>query len=187
MADKKAGLADLVIGLSLAALVMAWPGYQDLAALGRFAASWVILVHWHFGVGFVLEHLGPPERLWKALGESLALFCLLAMTQALRSPLAWYLLNAAAYGVALARYWGLDPARLSPGLAHYVRWKALIEVLAIALNLGGACLAWAWPALELSLAWVAFGLNLVAAYALSEVLRLYDVRQVIGSFSPARS
>ena len=179
MNSPKTLLPELVIAVAMAALVAAWPGLHDLAALGRFAASWVILVHWHFGVSFVLRHLGPPRRLWQTLGESLALLCLLAMTQALQAPAAWFLLNTAAYLVALLRYLGQQPRGLSPGLSLYVRWKAWVEVVAVALNLGGAALAWAWPGSQGWLAWAALGLNLAAAYGLSELLRLYDISQIL--------
>jgi hypothetical protein len=171
------GLVNVLIGLSLALLIQAWPKLQGWAEHGLFFATLIVLVHWHYGASFVLGHLGPSHRLGQELADSLAFFCLLALPGAIKRPEAWFALNAAAYGVAWLKYAGLPPEGLPPNIAAYVRRKRQVEVWAALACLAGAASCLLSPGQAAFACWSAFAGNLFAAWFLAEVWRLYDVEE----------
>lgn len=176
------GLVNIVIGLSLALLIQAWPNLKGWAEHGLFSATFVALIHWHYGASFVLGHLGPSHRLGQELADSLAFFALLALPVALKRPEAWFALNAAAYAVAWIRYRGLACDDLSPRLQEFVRRKRGLDAWVFGSYLSGALLCQFFPGLAPAACWTAFTGNLAGVWFLSELWGLYDVEE---SSSPA--
>jgi hypothetical protein len=169
------GLTNVVFGLAMAILVMSWPGLSDPKDYGLFFATFVVLMHWHFGASFVLHHLGPSMRLGQTLWDSLMLFAMLGIAFALKNPRLWFALNAAAYLLAWIKYNRLPLESLSTQVSHYVRRKMRVELGAAALAIFGVAWCWLFPSQGILPCWSSLLLNLAAAYVLPEMWRLYHV------------
>jgi hypothetical protein len=169
------GLVNVVFGLAMALLVSAWPNLSGSQAYGLYFATFVVLMHWHFGSSFVLHHFGPSLRLSRTILDSLMLFAMLGIVVEVKNPVAWFFINAAAYLLALLKYRRLPLEFLKAPLALYVRRKKQVEIAAAALCLLGGSWCWISPSQAALPCWGSFVGNLAAAYVLSDIWRLYHV------------
>lgn len=169
------GLMNVVVGAAMALLVLQWPRLASGSDYGLFFSTMVVLTHWHYGISFVLFHLGPTTNLNRGLLDSAVCFLLLGVPLVVTYPAFWFALSGASYGVAWLKYRGTRREDYAPEVRDYIKRKSWVEFVAVIGSLVGALWSWRWPDYAWIPAWSALFLNIGGILFLVSVWRLYDV------------
>lgn len=130
--SQQINLINVVLGggfLVLLLMLRSVPNLQD-------AVFWVATVmwfyHWYFGVTFVIKNCGATENFLELAFDFFIVGTVVSTMFWLDVPRIWFALNAAAFILAVIKYWlVLKTRKLNKSVEKYIRSKLMVQYGAV--------------------------------------------------------
>ncbi len=174
--NQQSNLMTLGIGLALFRAVTQIPDLSGVTDWGFFAATVVVLVHWHYGANYVLYHVGPTSDPLRTLWDAGMLVMLTSLANQLQSPVAWFIITGGSYFLAWVKYsLALRQKRYQGELRDYMVRKSWVEVGGFVLSWIGAASQWLLPQFGALYAWGAVVINIAFIYVMTRHFGFYKM------------